>query len=108
MDFDLCVFDVAGTTVEDDGAVAACLRAAVARRGPPPTNVALTAVMGLPKPVALDALLAVSLGRAPERREVEETNDDFEDRMVEHYTRTRTSARCSVRAGRSARCARTA
>lgn len=86
MDFELCVFDVAGTTVEDDGAVADCLRAAIELRGPRPTEVALTAVMGLAKPVAISALLAVALGRAPERREVEETHQDFEDRMVEHYT----------------------
>lgn len=84
--FELCVFDVAGTTVADDGAVARCIRETVARRGAPPTDAALTAVMGLPKPAALRELLTVALRREPGRGEVLAAHDEFERRMVRHYT----------------------
>lgn len=62
--FELCVLDVAGTTVEDDGAVARCIRETVARRGAPPSDAAVTAVMGLPKPAALRARILDGGGEA--------------------------------------------
>jgi phosphonatase-like hydrolase len=86
MAFELCVFDVAGTTVRDDGAVATCLRDTVARRGPAPTDAAITDVMGLSKPLALRELLRAALGRDPSREAIAHAHDEFERRMVRHYT----------------------
>lgn len=85
MAFELVVFDVAGTTVADDGAVARALAETVAARGPAPSDAALTRVMGLAKPEALAALLADALGRDATRAEVSAANEDLERRLVRRY-----------------------
>ncbi|MFO0612924.1 MAG: haloacid dehalogenase-like hydrolase [Polyangiaceae bacterium] len=85
MPFEMVVFDVAGTTVRDDGAVATCLRDTVTRRGAAPTAAAISRVMGLAKPVALKELLCVDSDREPTRSEIAHAHDEFERRMVRHY-----------------------
>lgn len=80
------VFDVAGTTVADDGAVARALSETIAARGRAPTDAALVRVMGLSKPEALAALLADALGRAVTRAEVSGANEELERGMVRRYT----------------------
>ncbi|MFO0611443.1 MAG: HAD family hydrolase [Polyangiaceae bacterium] len=86
MRFDLCVFDVAGTTLRDDEAVARCMRETIARRGPEPSPGAVADVMGLGKPVALGMLLRAALRREPRRTEIKAASDEFERRMIRHYT----------------------
>src|SRR6185369_9622897 len=85
MGIELVVFEVAGTTVKDDGAVADCLRATVAQRGRGPVSAEINDVMGLPKPEALARLLTSALDRLPHRGEVSQAHDEFERRMVRHY-----------------------
>ncbi len=81
----LVVFDVAGTTVNDPGAVNACLRAALASAGVEASRSAVDAVMGLPKPEAIRILVeqAGALDRlAPALATI---HDDFEARMLAFY-----------------------
>jgi len=63
MTIQLVVFDIAGTTLQDDNNVGGALQAAFA-----PENLAITieaanAVMGYPKPVAISMLLASQFGQ---------------------------------------------
>jgi phosphonatase-like hydrolase len=81
MRIELVVFDLAGTTVHDPGAVNGCFRAALSAAG---VNVAMAdvnAVMGLPKPDAIRRLVA---GTNLTVR-IAEIHDDFQARMVEFY-----------------------
>lgn len=79
---DLVVFDVAGTTVRDEGdAVGACLRAALAAAGHDASRDAVNAVMGLPKPDAIERLVAGS----PLAARVGAIHADFAARMRAHY-----------------------
>ena len=86
MDYDLVVFDIAGTTVFDGDAVGTCLREAL-------EHVAKTsfdrdevnAVMGIAKPVAITQLLKGRFGRTPDSAQVDEVHRDFQSRMLEHY-----------------------
>jgi phosphonatase-like hydrolase len=86
VDYDLVVFDIAGTTVYDGDAVGTCLREALRRVarlefGRDEVN----AVMGIAKPVAIARLLEGRLGRRPDECQVYEIHRDFEGRMLEHY-----------------------
>src|SRR5262249_58578109 len=54
MEIELVVFDMAGTTVHDGDAVGSCFRAALATAGVAAPADAVKAVMGLPKPQAVD------------------------------------------------------
>jgi phosphonatase-like hydrolase len=57
----LVVFDMAGTTLKDDGGIVnQALQAALAEAENPVSADAVNAVMGLPKPVAIAALLSLS------------------------------------------------
>lgn len=81
MEIKLCVFDIAGTTVEDHNHVGQCLVEALAEVGLRPTIRQLNAIMGMPKPVAIRMLLE----RAGVEAEVQDIYDDFEARMIRFY-----------------------
>ena len=55
MNIELVVFDMAGTTVNDDDGVNRSVRAALAEVGLAVTPEAVNEVMGIPKPLALRA-----------------------------------------------------
>jgi len=82
----LVVFDMAGTTVRDDDAVNTCLRDALAGAGVNARREAVNEVMGLPKPLAIAALLKASRpaqGADPEL--VNRIHADFLGRMIRFY-----------------------
>ncbi len=57
MDIQLVVFDMAGTTVNDEDGVNRAVREALAREGVRVTREAVNQVMGIPKPTALRRLI---------------------------------------------------
>jgi phosphonatase-like hydrolase len=79
MPIELVVFDLAGTTVEDAGAVNACLRAALEAAGVSVSPTQVDAVMGLPKREALRRLLSSPAAQ------VEAVHADFERLMLRYY-----------------------
>lgn len=82
---ELVVFDIAGTTVVDDGEVLRCFQEALAEEALEFPEEAINAVMGLPKIEAIRKLLAEF---APERTEPGlewRLHQDFEQRMTEYY-----------------------
>jgi phosphonatase-like hydrolase len=81
MQFELVVFDLAGTTVHDPGAVNRCFRAALSAAGVKVAVTDVNAVMGLPKPEAIRRLVAGT--KLSER--IAEIHHDFQARMVEFY-----------------------
>jgi phosphonatase-like hydrolase len=86
LDYELVVFDIAGTTVFDGDAVNTCLRGALRDvAGLPFGRDEVNAFMGIPKPVAITRLLAERQGRAPEPARVDAVYRDFEAKMLEHY-----------------------
>jgi phosphonatase-like hydrolase len=85
MQVDLVVFDVAGTTVEDENNVAATLRLALLDVGCSVREDACARVMGLSKPVALEALAAGQVPRDELPALVARAHDVFVERMVHHY-----------------------
>jgi phosphonatase-like hydrolase len=85
MDIELCVFDVAGTTISDDGAVADVLSKTLGERGIRVGRDDAAAVMGLAKPAALRALLAPHRPEGPTAEEVDELHRRFVALMLEHY-----------------------
>ena len=85
MDFELVIFDIAGTTVFDGDAVGLCLRRALEDvAGVALDRDAVNAVMGIPKPVAIRTLLE-GRGLSADEKRVGEVYRDFEARMLEHY-----------------------
>ena len=86
MDYELVVFDIAGTTVHDGDAVGTCLRRALEHvAGLAFGRDEVNAVMGIPKPVAIRRLLDGRPGARADRGRVDEIYRDFERRMLEHY-----------------------
>jgi len=86
MEIDLIVFDMAGTTVHDGDAVQRALEGALAAAGVRASREQINAVMGMPKPVAIQTLLAEFRGQAAASdRTVEAAHDDFLRRMLWHY-----------------------
>lgn len=86
MDYDLVLFDIAGTTVFDGDAVGTCLRRALEHSARALfTRDEVNAFMGIPKPVAIASLLEQRTGRRPDDRKVAEIHRDFEALMMEHY-----------------------
>jgi phosphonatase-like hydrolase len=81
---ELVVFDMAGTTINDDDGVNRCVRAALEPVGVSATRDAVNLVMGIPKPMAIRQLL-----ERYERPELVEQIDaihaDFVRRMIEFY-----------------------
>ena len=87
MGIELVVFDLAGTTVHDPGAVNDCLRAALEAFGVTAAPAAVNAVMGLPKPEALRRLIDQSPERDLLAGRVADVHDAFLGRML-HFYRT--------------------
>lgn len=83
MKIQLVVFDMAGTTVRDDDAVNTCLRQALAKHAAVSRD-EVNAVMGLPKPIAIQELLK-SKGKSGGTALVESIHSDFLQRMLSHY-----------------------
>lgn len=82
---ELVVFDIAGTTVVDQGEVARCFLEALSEEALECPLASINAVMGLPKIEAIRKLLAAY---APERTEPGldwRIHQDFEQRMMEYY-----------------------
>jgi phosphonatase-like hydrolase len=77
----LVVFDLAGTTVNDPGAVNGCFRAALEAAGVRAAAAAVNAVMGLPKPEAIRRLVEGS----PQAEKVDAIHADFVERMNRFY-----------------------
>jgi len=83
--FSLAVFDVAGTTVIDGGAVVECLMQVLQKRIRVSVSDAM-AVMGLPKPVAIRRLL--SADGVPDTdldRAVHDAHEEFRAAMIDRY-----------------------
>jgi phosphonatase-like hydrolase len=78
---ELVIFDMAGTTVHDEGSpVHRSLREALAGAGVAVTHEQVNAVMGLPKPEAIRQLLVC--GSASR---IDEIHKSFVERMIAHY-----------------------
>lgn len=80
----LAVFDMAGTTVQDDDAVHQALIDAMAHFDLPVTREDANAVMGYPKPYAISKLLEQ---KQKSLEMVAEIYPVFESLMIEHYQR---------------------
>jgi phosphonatase-like hydrolase len=85
MNFDLVVFDIAGTTVNDEDSVNRCVRGALEAVGVLVTAAQVNAVMGLPKPIALAELIAGSPLRDNLKDGVPEIHRDFVKRTIRFY-----------------------
>lgn len=76
---------MAGTTVRDNDAVSACLRAALAAGGVAATRDEINEVMGLPKPTAIGLLLERKLAQPALPKAVSDLHEDFLQRMISFY-----------------------
>lgn len=82
----LMVFDVAGTTLRDDGDHVAGFLAHVLKQADVPTSLqAIDLVMGLPKPTAIAQLIEAHRGRTQHESEVRDLHDRFRSLMIDHY-----------------------
>ena len=84
MRIELVVFDMAGTTVNDDDGVNRAVREALRHAGVSVTREAVNDVMGIPKPQALARLIEQS-GQGEVMAKIETIYADFKDRMVHFY-----------------------
>ena len=85
MEYNLVVFDIAGTTVYDGDAVGNCLgRALRDVAGVSFSRDEVNTIMGIPKRVAIVQLLR-GRGRSPSDGEVAAIYQDFEAKILEHY-----------------------
>lgn len=84
---ELVVFDMAGTTVQDDDAVHRCLCAALVGAGLVVTRDEVNEVMGMPKPVAIGLLLERRKyhGDSAPPAEVAAIHESFLQRMIAFY-----------------------
>lgn len=82
---ELVVFDVAGTVVVDDDAVGRAFRCALEGIDVPASRAEVRAVMGLPKPVAIERLARPHLPPEDLVPAVQRAHEVFSDRMVDHY-----------------------
>jgi phosphonatase-like hydrolase len=85
MNLDLVVFDIAGTTVNDQDSVNRCVRSTLEAVGLSVTPAQVNTVMGVPKPIALATLIAASSLRAQLENRVAEIHRDFVARTVQFY-----------------------
>jgi len=82
----LVVFDMAGTTVHDPGAVNGCFRAALEAAGLSVEPAAVNEVMGLPKLEAVRRLVARSHHHEALLQRISQIHQDFVARMIDFYT----------------------
>lgn len=85
MNVQLVVFDLCGTTVRDDEAVSRHLRATLIAAGVEVTREEVSAVMGIPREVALRELLHLRRGRIPPVDLITTLHEDFVERMTRYY-----------------------
>ena len=83
-DIELVVFDMAGTTVNDDDGVNRCVRAALEHVGVSVTREDVNLVMGIPKPLAISQLLE-RYERPELLSQLATIHDDFVRRMIAFY-----------------------
>ena len=85
MSIELVVFDMAGTTVNDEDSVSRCVQAALEAVGVTVTVADVNEVMGIPKPEAIRHLV----GKSPRRDEladrIGEIHRDFVARSIRFY-----------------------
>lgn len=81
----LVVFDMAGTTVEDNNNVAEALKSALFQFGYKALIEDINMVMGLPKPVAITSLIRDMIDEIPNEEEVNKIFNLFEKIMIEYY-----------------------
>lgn len=81
----LVVFDLAGTTVHDPGAVNRCFLEALRAAGLDATPAEVDAVMGLPKPEAFRLLIGKAPGGAEALGRLDAIHADFVARMLDYY-----------------------
>src|SRR6478609_5001077 len=84
MPIELVVFDMAGTTINDDDGVNRCVRAALAEVDVVVSRDAVNQVMGIPKPVALTKLLE-GAERTDLLSRLDRIHADFVARMTRFY-----------------------
>ncbi|RYX81424.1 phosphonatase-like hydrolase [bacterium] len=87
MKIELVVFDIAGTTVEDDDAVNDSFRAALNGAGLEVPYEVVNARMGFAKPYAIREILYEVQGSADDKQ-VETIHSDFVARMIDYYETT--------------------
>src|SRR5689334_22740414 len=87
MHIELVVFDLAGTTLHDDGTVNACFRSVLQDAGIDVSADEVDCVMGLAKPDALRTLLE-RRHEAEMEDEVDRLHRSFVARMVDYYERS--------------------
>jgi len=85
MTIELVVFDMAGTTVDDQGVVNRCFRESLAAQGLIAEPEAVDAVMGLPKPEAFRILIGRSDLAGQLAGKLDAIHADFVSRMVKFY-----------------------
>ena len=84
MRIELVIFDIAGTTVEDLNGVGGCLKAALEAEGVLSNADEINAQMGIPKPLAIGALLKLA-GEPEDDRRISAIHADFQRRMIDFY-----------------------
>lgn len=85
---ELAVFDLAGTTVYDGDGVSAAFQAALGTHGISADPAAVNAVMGLPKPEAIQILLEAfgrPIGVPPSAAAIDAIHAEFTRRMCDYY-----------------------
>ena len=80
----LAVFDIAGTTVADDNAVASAFRSAFEKYGFAVREEDINPLMGYKKPVAIQIILE-KLGAEFDEDLVDDIHREFETVMLDHY-----------------------
>ncbi len=85
MPIELVVFDMAGTTVNDEDSVSRCVQGALGSRGLKVTVADVNRVMGLPKPEALRILISESSSHSSLIDHVDEIFRDFVERSIRFY-----------------------
>lgn len=81
----LIIFDMAGTTVHDDDYVNQCLQSALLSHGATASKADINAVMGLPKPIAIRAVLEQKEGSVASSERVNTVHETFLKAMVKFY-----------------------
>jgi len=85
MSIELVVFDMAGTTVNDEDSVSRCVQGALAARDVMVTVADVNRVMGLPKPEALRILIGESPRRDALEGQIDDIYRDFVARSIRFY-----------------------
>jgi phosphonatase-like hydrolase len=86
MPIELVVFDMAGTTVNDENSVSQCVRSSLAAHGVTVTIADVNRVMGIPKPEAIRILVGESARRDQLIDRIDEIHDDFVARSIRFYS----------------------